>query len=138
MRPVDLDALQARVGLRLSARLTERAEALSPDLCERLRVAREQAVQRARQTRLATRPAAPVRDSSGSLAIGPQDSWWLRLASAVPLVMLVLGLLLIQQWHERQRIQAAADVDAALLADDLPPAAYRDAGFMEFLKQREQ
>ena len=29
---------------------------------------------------------------------------------------------------------AAAEVDAALLADDLPPEAYTDPGFGEFLK----
>ena len=27
-----------------------------------------------------------------------------------------------------------AEIDAALLADDLPPKAYSDAGFAEFLK----
>jgi hypothetical protein len=136
-RVVDLEALQARVGLRLGARLEQHAETLPADIRERLRVGRENAVQRARQTRLARRASGVVQSASGSLAIGPQDSWWLRVASAAPLVLLVLGLMLIQQWHERQRIHAAADVDAALLADDLPPAAYRDAGFVEFLRQRE-
>jgi hypothetical protein len=33
-----------------------------------------------------------------------------------------------------QQIQAAAEVDAVLLADDLPPEAYADPGFGEFLK----
>jgi hypothetical protein len=28
----------------------------------------------------------------------------------------------------------AAEIDSALLADDLPPKAYSDAGFVEFLK----
>jgi hypothetical protein len=32
---------------------------------------------------------------------------------------------------------AAAEVDTALLADTLPPEAYRDPGFVEFLKTAE-
>jgi hypothetical protein len=31
-------------------------------------------------------------------------------------------------------ILEVAEVDAALLADDLPPAAYSDPGFVQFLK----
>ena len=47
---------------------------------------------------------------------------------------LIAGLLLIQQWQTDDQISAAAEIDAALLADDLPPVAYSDAGFAEFLK----
>jgi hypothetical protein len=57
------------------------------------------------------------------------------LASALPLAVLVLGLLAIQELHSSRLISAAADIDAALLADDLPPDAYQDAGFLEFLKR---
>ena len=42
--------------------------------------------------------------------------------------------MLIQHWQDRTQISVAAEVDAALLADDLPPKAYSDAGFVEFLK----
>jgi hypothetical protein len=48
----------------------------------------------------------------------------------VPLVMLVAGT--GDEWHARAQIEAA-EVDVALLADDLPPDAYSDAGFVEFL-----
>ena len=62
---------------------------------------------------------------------------WLRLASVLPLMLLVLGLVLIQHLHDQAEIHAAAEVDAALLADDLPPEAYGDPGFVVFLKQPE-
>ena len=52
----------------------------------------------------------------------------------LPLVALVGGLVLIQDWQTRAQISVAAEVDAALLADDLPINAYRDPGFVEFLK----
>ena len=50
-RPVAADTLQSRYALRVAARLHERAEAVEPDIGERLRVAREQALQRARAVR---------------------------------------------------------------------------------------
>ena len=135
----DLDALQARFALRVASRLSERAEMLPHDIGERLRVAREQAVARTRQARL-TQPAVAHSmsvQSSGSLAMGGATSLWQRLASVLPLMVLVLGLVLIQHLHEQAEIQAAAEVDAALLADDLPPEAYGDPGFVAYLKQPE-
>jgi Protein of unknown function (DUF3619). len=52
----------------------------------------------------------------------------------VPLFVLVGGLVLIQNWQTRTQITAAAEIDEALLGDDLPINAYRDPGFSEFLK----
>ena len=136
---VDLDALQARFALRVVSRLGEQSERLPHDLSERLRVAREQAVARARQVRLAQPvAAASLQVSQGSVAIGQPPSGWVRLASLLPLMVLVLGLVMIQYLHEQAEIHAAAEVDAALLADDLPPEAYGDPGFVAFLKQPEQ
>ena len=135
----DLDALQARFALRVAAGLSERSAALPHDLSERLRVAREQAVARARQARLA-QPAAAQQmwlQSQGSLALGSSPSGWQRLASLLPLMLLVLGLVMIQHLHEQAEIHAAAEVDAALLADDLPPEAYGDPGFVVYLNQPE-
>ena len=131
-RRVGLDPLQARFALRVVACLDERSQATSHDYTERLRVSRDQAVQRARERRLA---AATAAKSAGAQDSPP--SWWLRLASVTPLLLLVLGLAFIQDLHQQAEIRAAADVDAALLADDLPPEAYRDPGFVAYLKLRE-
>ena len=46
----------------------------------------------------------------------------------------VAGLVLIQNQLVRAQIEAAAEIDFDLLADELPPAAYSDPGFLEFLK----
>lgn len=138
-RRVELEALEARFALRVAGHLGERAHALPHDLSERLRVAREHALQRARQVRQAEPvvPVAPQWIAQGGAAVAQGPSWGLRLASAAPLVMLVLGLVFIQHLHHQAEIRAAADVDAALLADDLPPEAYGDPGFVAFLKQPE-
>jgi len=133
------EALQDVFGRRIGAALTQR-EVLQPrrDIDERLRVAREQALARARQARMAA-PASAVGAAGGAtLALaGPGGSdtpWWLRLSSLVPLGVLVLGLFLIDDHYTRSQIEAAAEIDAAILADDVPPDAYRDPGFAEFLK----
>ncbi len=136
--PVALEALQSRFGVRVAARLSEQSGHLPRDLSERLRVAREQAVARARQVRLAQPAAGSVYSAhQGSVALGEPPSAWLRLASLLPLMLLALGLVLIQNLHDQAEIHAAAEVDAALLADDLPPEAYGDPGFVLFLRQRE-
>lgn len=133
--PSHPEALEARLALRITARLTERAEALPHDIGERLRVARLQALERARATRkLAPAASTSYGQRDATLALGGGPSWWLRAASLLPLALLVAGLVLIQHRYVEQQIEAAAEIDAALLTDDLPPQAYSDPGFAEFLK----
>jgi hypothetical protein len=139
----DLDARMARFGRQLAASLTVQSESLPADVSERLRFAREQTLLKARSASLVQQ--APVRtvqvQPDGTLTIAgpnPKGSRWLKAASIVPLLVLVLGLLAIQhsQWY--QQIKATADLDAALLTDRLPPAAYSDPGFSEYLSDEEE
>lgn len=131
--------LEARVAARLAARLHASADAVPHDISERLRVAREHAVERARTTRraeAATRwVVAGASGGSATLAWQGAPGWWMKLASLLPLAVLVAGLVLIEYQGEREQIAIAAEVDAALLADDLPPSAYHDPGFAEYLRQ---
>jgi len=74
-----------------------------------------------------------------SLALtGPESEGlglWSVLGSALPLVALLVGLTTVQ-WLDRQEIVSElAEIDTALLVDDLPPAAYSDPGFVQFLRQ---
>lgn len=128
------DALEMRVALRVTGHLGRAAEAVPHEIAERLRVARLRAVDRARELRkLSSVPVFAVQ-GNGSLAMAATPSWWLRLASAAPLALLLVGLVLIQRTYLDQQIQAAAEIDEAILTDDLPPQAYSDPGFAEFLK----
>ena len=143
--------LEARFARRIAARLSEQAAAATPhDVAERLRFARSMALERARALRPAQQPAGrsvplamPSSERAAALAGGggrqlPESrepsAWWVRLATALPLAALVGGLLLIQQQHVNEQIAAAAEIDAELLTDSVPPAAYNDPGFLEFLK----
>ena len=60
--------------------------------------------------------------------------WWTRIGAIIPLIALVAGLIVITTLQEDSRTNELAEVDAALLTDDLPPAAYTDPGFAQFLK----
>jgi hypothetical protein len=72
------------------------------------------------------------------LLLGAFVPWLRRAASVLPLLLLLGGLLVIQQWSSRERVLAAAEIDTLLLADTLPPSAYGDPGFAEFLRSPPQ
>lgn len=140
--PTEQEALEARFGLRVGAHLNAAAEALPHDITERLRFAREQALARQKKPALQPHPAAaPVLTGGPAPALllggregggrGPRWGW---LGTLLPLLGLLLGLLAIDEWQWSEEIREAAEIDSALLADDLPPAAYSDPGFAEFLK----
>jgi hypothetical protein len=129
------DALQARFALRVTAKLSERSQDLGADVTERLRFAREKALERARAVHVAESLQTTGVTRSGAAILGRAGpNLWLRIASILPVFALVAGLVLIQRWQDDAQVSVAAEVDAALLADDLPPTAYSDAGFAEFLK----
>jgi hypothetical protein len=134
------DGLEARFGVRVASMLGERAQATPPDITERLRFAREQALARAQAARRQVQTAAaPVVVGRGSTAVLANPlGWWFKLGSAAPLALLVLGLAGIAHVHDKAQIAAVAEVDAALLSDDLPPTAYTDPGFAEYLKTHQE
>jgi hypothetical protein len=148
--PGEADALEARFALRLTAHLEAGAQTLTHDVSERLRVARRQALAQARhQAVAARRPQVASADSIsivgidarsgtatlGRLGGGGESVWWSRLGWLAPALVLVVGLTGLGEWQSREQIAQAAEIDTALLGDDLPPAAYLDAGFGEYLRR---
>jgi hypothetical protein len=139
--PAELDTLHARFGARVAGALNERAAAVPHDVGERLRVAREGALVRARQARAAAVAAgrvAAVGVRNGTTAVlggQPGARWWQRALGAVPVLALLGGLWAIDHFQALEQVRDAAEIDARLLADDLPPQAYSDPGFAEFLKR---
>lgn len=122
-------SVEARLAARLAGALSVHAETLPHDVSERLRFARDKAVARAKEARVATVAGVSAR---GEAVLG--GLWWHRAASALPLLVLVAGLAVIDHWVQREQVLTAADLDAQILADDLPPTAYSDPGFVEFLR----
>ena len=128
------DTPHDRYGLKVAARLSEGASTLPYDISERLRAARVQALARRKLAPRAV-PAFAV-SGNGTLALGGDDEpgFWGRMASVVPLVALVAGLVAINVVQNEDRANELAEVDTALLIDDLPPSAYADPGFVQFLR----
>lgn len=128
---VTFSALEDRFGRAIAARLADGSMDLPHNIRERLRVARDQAItQRQRE------PATIVAlGRGGSQAALGQSRWWSWGASALSLVGLVAGLVAIAHWQASERVAEIAEIDAALLTDDLPTAAYTDPGFMQFLQR---
>jgi Protein of unknown function (DUF3619) len=128
------DILQDRFGLKAVSYLSAGAADLPHDISERLRVARLQAVAKRKTVRLESATQVVGYGGSATLGWGGGVSWWARIGSVVPLIALVVGLLAINSIQNDNRAQEVAEVDAALLTDELPPAAFADPGFVQFLK----
>jgi hypothetical protein len=61
-----------------------------------------------------------------------------RAGVAIPLLALVAGLAGVYQYEQERRIEEIAELDAAVLSDELPLTAYLDHGFNAYLAQRAQ
>lgn len=131
---------EERLARRATAWLDISARSLPHEIEQRLGASREQALASARHARasraLASDPVALGWGSAAALGQrGGGTPWWARCASLAPAVLLAAGLIAIDRLHETHRVMAAAEIDTALLADDLPPSAYSDPGFAEFVRQ---
>lgn len=127
--------LQDLFGRRVAARLSEGTEQLPREITERLRAVRVRAVaQRKLQVTVPVR--TPALAGAGRL-VDEGLGLWGRLASALPGVVLAAGLVTIHGIQNELRAFEVAEVDAALLIDDLPPEAYADPGFVRFLQSQD-
>jgi Protein of unknown function (DUF3619) len=123
------------LGRAIAARLLDGSESLPHDISERLKAARMQAV--ARRKVVSVQAASAMALSGGELALqfgGHEQNLWNRIASLLPLLALVAGLVSIAVIQDDMRAQEIAAVDAELLTDELPPTAYTDPGFTQYLR----
>jgi hypothetical protein len=124
-----------QVGQAIARQLNDHAIDLPHDISERLRVARMQALSQRKLEPV--RLLAPQLVTAHGSSMGKLDeglNLWGRLASALPLIALIFGLATIHVLQNEFRANEIAQIDAELLTDDLPPAAYTDPGFLIFLK----
>ena len=126
---------QDRFALQITARLSDAVDALPYDISERLRAARVRSVSLQKIAFTQTATSVAVSGGAAALTFGSErPKWWNRVAAAVPLLALVIGLIAINVIQNDNRAKELAEIDAAILTDDLPPAAYADPGFLQFLK----
>jgi len=102
---------------------------LDPVQRERLREAREQALERRRPE-----PVPALRWATNVL--GTFDGWRsLSTRVLLPLAVLAIALSGIYSWQEKRRVAELVEIDSQLLTDDLPIDAYLDRGFQNWLKK---
>lgn len=128
--------LQDRFARKTVSYLSASTADMPHDISERLRSARVQAVSLRKIAKLRTAENMTALGSSAALSWPSSDgwNWWSRVGSVVPLIALVVGLLAINSFQSDNRTEELAEVDSALLTDELPPAAFADPGFNQFLK----
>jgi hypothetical protein len=131
----------------LRCALDESAATLPPSHTSRLAAARRAALARKKPepqfVRVAAHAAAPsfaaagVPAGFGATAGAPRRrrSGLARFALAWPLAALVAGLFAIAYVEDQRHTAELADIDAAMLSDDLPLTAYLDHGFNAYLSR---
>ena len=65
---------------------------------------------------------------------GDERSFWPGLIAALAIILVMIGVVTIHTSVGNQLAEDLATIDSAILTDDLPPDAYADPGFAEFLK----
>lgn len=130
-QPNDSELNEGEFGYRVRLALNEGLEHVDYRTTLKLQQAREAAL-------VHQRGAQPARGWALQTAGGPvtdrQPGWWPRLGLAAPLLALVVGFVGIYQYQEERRISELADMDFAVLMDDVPLDAYADKGFGALLR----
>lgn len=114
--------------------LDENLDALPASTTERLAAARALALSRKK----ADAPAAHKRRRFLNIDFHFSGASLGRLGVAIPLLALVVGLGGLYQYDQQQRIAELAELDAAVLADELPLTAYLDHGFNAYLESQQR
>lgn len=131
-KPQLVEQVEESFAKRIVSLLNAQSQHLSGDLQDRLREARMLAVSRAKPEPLLV---AELQTTHRGLRSGSWNSpVWSFTGWLIPIVIVTLGLIAISEWQQDQRIKDIANVDIALLTDDVPPDAFVDNGFMAYLK----
>jgi hypothetical protein len=120
---------ETEFGYRIRQALDEGLERLDYRTTYRLEQARAKAL--ARMPAAQAQPAwAPVLATASGPSLDDGRIGWLgRLGLAAPLVAVVIGFVGIWQYQDTRRIAEIADIDFAVLLDEVPLATYADKGF---------
>ena len=128
------------LGKRIASYLNLGNQQLSYEITERLRASRTRAIASRRATPFELKNADDVQiQPNGSLKLpvpSKAHDIYSLIVSFIPLICLAAGLMLLYEFHNDQTALELAEIDSALLIDDLPPQAYTDPAFLDFLKNQ--
>jgi hypothetical protein len=116
--------------------LNDNLDNLPASTTDRLAAARAAALARKK----ADAPAHARQQQRASFDLGALLSmqWVARAAVVAPLLLMAAGMVGVYQYEREQRAAELAELDAAVLSDDLPLTAYTDHGFNAYLAQQQQ
>jgi len=119
---------EERYAYRIRQSLNLGLKDIPPAASRRLEAARHLALARQKQ-------AVPQMLMAGAGVSSFRTSAYIPyLKQILAVVALLLGMWISFYWHSVQYVTALEDVDSALLSDDLPPDAFLDNDFFEWLK----
>lgn len=127
-----MNAREVNFAYKIRNALNEHLDTLPVSTTDRLASARKNALAVKRNNHSPL--AVPFRALAGGIGGFVQSSSWLnRAALLVPLIALIVGLSGMYSLEQQQRLTETADIDAAVLSDELPLNAYLDRGFSAYL-----
>lgn len=115
--------------------MTESSEKLPEATLERLAAARQLALSRKKEAEPSLALAfGGVLAGSNGISFS-QKTWFNKSWFALALLVLLAGLYGLYEYEQEQQINDLAEIDAAVLVDELPPDAYLDSGFNAYLNK---
>jgi uncharacterized membrane protein len=115
--------------------MTESSENIPEATLERLAYARQLALSRQKQSvPTAAFAFGGILAGAGGFSF-KQKNWFKKSLIVLPLMALTIGLYVIYQYEQQQQINDLAEIDAAVLVDELPPDAYLDNGFNAYVNK---
>lgn len=118
---------ERELAFRLKHYLNRAADRLDPATANKLFIARQNA--------LARQKIASAQAGLAALGRISVDIPLPNLRTVIALIALAVGVAGATVWNDFQRAAEYAEIDSALLADDLPINAYLDRGFQAWLEQ---
>ena len=131
---------EQQVAQEIRKALEESTARLPYRVSHRLELARNAALARQRTAEV-QRVSAPVGVLATAGAPGnvPEHNVWWRLGvTLVPVLVVAIGLMVISVWNDTETADEIAEIDTAVLTDEVPLSAYTDRGFGVFLKNSRQ
>lgn len=115
--------------------MSESSEKLPEATLERLAAARQLALSRKKEAE-PSRALAFGGVLAGSNGVSfSQKTWFNKSWFVLALLVLLAGLYGLYEYEQEQQINDLAEIDAAVLVDELPPDAYLDSGFNAYLNK---
>lgn len=132
-----IDTKDREFALAIRRALEESVADLPQPTLERLALARRAALQRKKPEPAQAFVLVPAMAGAPGISLGsergPASRRPGRFALLWPVLALIVSLSAIAYWEDQQRLAETADIDAAMLSDELPLNAYLDHGFNAYL-----